>query len=151
MSASGTSGAELSTRELRDLRRLAAIMIPADAGYGVPGADDETIFADIVRSLGRDAQAVRTALAMLRELAGEEMDTFFNSVTYPAYFLLIKAMIDHRAYTVQSPVRPVLANIAACYFWCWEYGSGNCFFMIFSNIRYTIYYACNIVITEQSP
>ena len=32
----------------------AGFMIPAAATYGVPGADDEAIFADIVRSLGRD-------------------------------------------------------------------------------------------------
>ena len=37
-------------------------MVPASAEYGVPGADDEAIFADIVRSLGRDRDAVRNAL-----------------------------------------------------------------------------------------
>ena len=72
MSVGKTAGTELSTRELRDLRRLAGFMVPADAGYGVPGADDETIFADIVLSLGRDLQAVRAALAMLKEIAGED-------------------------------------------------------------------------------
>ena len=72
MSVNGTSDAKLSTSELRDLRRLAAFMVPADAEYGVPGADDETIFADISLSLGRDAEAVRTALAMLRQIAGED-------------------------------------------------------------------------------
>jgi hypothetical protein len=56
--------------ELLDLRRLAGFMVPASAEYGIPGADDETIFADIARSLGRDALAVQTALAMLREIAG---------------------------------------------------------------------------------
>lgn len=45
-------------------------MVPASAEYGVPGADDEAIFADIVRSLGRDKDDVREALAMLREIAG---------------------------------------------------------------------------------
>jgi hypothetical protein len=78
MHVSGTSDIELTTMELRDLRRLAGFMVPADAGYGVPGAADETIFEDIVRSLGRDTQAVRTALAMLGEIAGEDfqsMDT----------------------------------------------------------------------------
>ena len=45
-------------------------MVPASAEYGVPGADDEAIFADVVRSLGRDRDAVRKALAMLREIAG---------------------------------------------------------------------------------
>jgi hypothetical protein len=63
-------GAELPSAELRDLRRLAGFMVPADAEYGAPGADDETIFADIVRSLGRDRGAVRKAMAMLREIAG---------------------------------------------------------------------------------
>ena len=52
-------GAELTPAELQDLRRLAAFMVPASAEYGVPGANDEAIFADIVRSLGRDKNAVR--------------------------------------------------------------------------------------------
>ena len=42
------SEAELTPVERRDLRRLAAIMVPASAEYGVPGADDEAIFGDIV-------------------------------------------------------------------------------------------------------
>jgi hypothetical protein len=65
----------LSTSELRDLRRLAGFMVPAAVEFGVPGAHDEAIFADIVRSLGRDAQAVRTALKMLREIAGQDLDS----------------------------------------------------------------------------
>lgn len=63
-------GSELKPAELRDLRRLAGFMVPASPDYGVPGADDGAIFADIVRSLGRDRSAVRKALAMLREMAG---------------------------------------------------------------------------------
>src|SRR5262249_20904482 len=35
-------------------------------------ADDEASFADIVGALGRDKNDVRTALAMLREIAGGE-------------------------------------------------------------------------------
>jgi hypothetical protein len=66
------SGSELTPAELRDLRRLAGLMLPASADYGVPGADDAAIFADIVRSLGRDRNDVRNALAMLHELAGGE-------------------------------------------------------------------------------
>ncbi len=61
---------DLTPGELRDLRRLAAIMVPASTEHRVPGADDEAIFADIVRSLGRDREAVRKALALLREMAG---------------------------------------------------------------------------------
>jgi hypothetical protein len=70
MSAVEDPGAELTSAEARDLRRLAAFMVPASAEYGVPGADDAAIFADVVRSLGRDREAVREALAMLCEIAG---------------------------------------------------------------------------------
>ncbi len=73
MTASSTYDAELTTRELRNLQRLAGFMVPADVEYGVPGADDETIFADIILSLGRDTRAVRTALAMVQEIAGEDL------------------------------------------------------------------------------
>ena len=64
------SGPELTVAESRNLRRLAALMVPASAEYGVPGADDAAIFEDIVRSLGRDRDNVRTALAMLHDMAG---------------------------------------------------------------------------------
>ena len=70
MSAIEDSGAEPTQAEWRDFRRLAGFMVPASDEYGVPGADDEAIFADIVRSLGRDRGAVQEALAMLREIAG---------------------------------------------------------------------------------
>jgi hypothetical protein len=70
MSAIENPQAELTPAEQRDLHRLAGFMVPASAEYDVPGADDDAIFADIVRSLGRDREHVRTALAMLREIAG---------------------------------------------------------------------------------
>jgi hypothetical protein len=60
----------LSPAETRDLRRIAGLMIPANEEYGVPGADDPAIFADILRSLGRDAPWVRAALAELAALGG---------------------------------------------------------------------------------
>jgi len=60
----------LNERELASLRILAGLMIPASARHDVPGADDEAIFADIVRSLGRDEPAVRSALAALDTMWG---------------------------------------------------------------------------------
>ena len=62
------SAAGLTEAERRDLRRLAGFMVPASVEYSVPGADDEMIFADIVRSLGRDEDDVRKVLAMLRDI-----------------------------------------------------------------------------------
>jgi hypothetical protein len=70
MSAVDHPEAELTPAECRELRRLAGFMVPASTEFGVPGADDEAIFADIVRSLGRDRNAVGRALTMLREIAG---------------------------------------------------------------------------------
>jgi hypothetical protein len=60
----------LSPDKTRDLRAFAATMIPASAAYGVPGADDEAIFADIVRSLERDRDDIGAALQRLAALAG---------------------------------------------------------------------------------
>jgi len=60
----------LPDAQYRALRRIAALMIPPSGEYGVPGADDEAIFSDIVRSLDRDAESVSAALTRLDELAG---------------------------------------------------------------------------------
>jgi hypothetical protein len=61
-----------------DLRIVAGMMIPASSEYGVPGADDAAIQADILATLGRDAPPVRDALDHLARLAGmplAELDT----------------------------------------------------------------------------
>ena len=50
--------------------RCAGMMIPPSAVYDVPGADDEPIFADILKSLERDRDDVGRALAHLAALAG---------------------------------------------------------------------------------
>ncbi len=60
----------LSPADAAELRCLAGMIIPASAKHGVPGADDDLIFADILRSVGRDANDVRAALADLGRLAG---------------------------------------------------------------------------------
>ena len=60
----------LTEAEIADLRCLAGMIIPASAQYDVPGADDDTIFREIVNSIGRDRNDVRAALSKLRTLAG---------------------------------------------------------------------------------
>ncbi len=60
----------LSKSEKRTLAAMCALMIPPSDEYKVPGADDPLIQADIARSLGRDADAVHEALALLNRLAG---------------------------------------------------------------------------------
>ncbi len=53
----------LSPAEIDALHRLAGLLLPASAEYNVPGADDPLIFADIIRSVGRDAADIRAELA----------------------------------------------------------------------------------------
>jgi len=60
----------LSAEQIRSLRCLAGAMIPADVAYDVPGADDDAIFADMVSSIGPDANPVGDALRQLDALAG---------------------------------------------------------------------------------
>ena len=60
----------LTADQCRSLRCIAEIMIPASTEYDVPSAGDDVIFADILRSLGRDAEHVVAALRTLDEMAG---------------------------------------------------------------------------------
>jgi hypothetical protein len=60
----------LSPVEVRDLRCIAGMMIPASSEFDVPGADDEIIFADMMKTLGRDLSDVRKALGELATSAG---------------------------------------------------------------------------------
>jgi hypothetical protein len=60
----------LSTTEIRDLRDIAATMIPESLAFGMPGADDPAILDDIIRSLGRDLLLVREAVAAIVRKSG---------------------------------------------------------------------------------
>jgi hypothetical protein len=61
----------VTANEIRSLRCVAGMMIPASTSHGVPGADDDMIFADIVDSIGLDAAQVKQALLHLDGSAGE--------------------------------------------------------------------------------
>ena len=60
----------LTPAERGDLRAIAGCIIPASGEFDVPGADDPTIQADMLETLGRDTAPVREALAALTRLAG---------------------------------------------------------------------------------
>jgi hypothetical protein len=60
----------LTAEQIRDLRALAGMIIPPSTAYGVPGADDDKIFNDILGSLERDHDGICRALAHLAALAG---------------------------------------------------------------------------------
>jgi len=60
----------LTGEEIRSLRCVTGMMIPASVAHAVPGADDDTIFADIVASIRRDMALVKQALQHLDHLIG---------------------------------------------------------------------------------
>jgi hypothetical protein len=74
----------------------------------VPGADDAAIFADIIRSLGRDRNDVRKALAQLRELAGEDFGTLEASTAEAA----ASALLEREGAEIMALGRAVLQ----CYY-----------------------------------
>ena len=68
--AAASAEPDFSPEQLRALRCLVGEMIPASAQYQVPGADDETIFADIVATLRPHARLAADALDALAQAAG---------------------------------------------------------------------------------
>jgi len=64
-----TNEAPLTQAQRDDLRALAGVIIPPSDEYRVPGADDEKIQADLLKTLGRDTPHVVEALALLARLA----------------------------------------------------------------------------------
>ena len=98
----------LSQSECDDLRRIAGIMVPASAEFAVPGADDPVIFADILKSLGRDLAAVRRALADLSTLAGGVFATLDDNRV---------AAVAETFLAQESPALTALGRaIAQCYY-----------------------------------
>src|SRR5689334_6705936 len=73
---------ELTTDELRDLAAIAGRMIPAESALGMPGADDPAIQADIAKSIGRDLELVRQALASFR--ADQDINDWYRNAGAPA-------------------------------------------------------------------
>jgi hypothetical protein len=68
-SSSASGGDTLSADQRRSLRCLAEMIIPASSEFGVPSASDKVIFADVLRSLGRDVGHVVTVLGTVDALA----------------------------------------------------------------------------------
>jgi hypothetical protein len=98
-------------------------MIPASPALGVPGADDEAIFADVLRSLGRDADAVRQALRTLDSLSVDAPANAAQSSAAPAAPAFADLPAETKAAAAQRlrEAHPVLAStlvavVARCYY-----------------------------------
>jgi hypothetical protein len=59
----------LTSAQQDDLRALSGVIIPPSDEYGVPGADDDKIQTDMLKTLGRDTRDVREALVLLAKLS----------------------------------------------------------------------------------
>jgi hypothetical protein len=70
-----TADSSLTPSQIDDLRAIAGMIIPANEEFDVPGADDPTIQADILATLGRDEAPMRAALDLLAGLAGMPLDS----------------------------------------------------------------------------
>jgi hypothetical protein len=65
--------ATLTPEEQADLRRLAALIVPASKKFSVPGADDPIVFADIVASMRHELNDIRAALQLASGLRGQPL------------------------------------------------------------------------------
>ena len=70
---------ELSPTEQDTLRCVVGRMIPPSELFGLPGGTDPAIFADILRSIGRDLSMLRAAIVALSEMAGGPLSRLSSS------------------------------------------------------------------------
>ena len=70
MSESIATDAVFSADELQTLRTIAGLIVPPSAAHGVPGADDEVVFADIAATAAGSREEVRRAAAYAQSLEG---------------------------------------------------------------------------------
>jgi hypothetical protein len=89
--------------DLAQLRQLVGRMIPASSEYAVPGADDETIFADIRRTLEPHPALVQKMLATLD----------------PTLANLSPARVDQTIQTLLSAGDPALGQIIPAVVQCY--------------------------------
>ncbi len=71
------SDSPYSIEEREALRRIAGILIPASDEHGIPGADDDLIFARILVLATERAESIRSGIDALIALAKERHDDSF--------------------------------------------------------------------------
>ncbi len=78
---SDLTGHPFSDDERRALTALAAMIVPASAEYGVPGADDPAIVENILADASRRPEQLGAALAVLDALAREAHGAAYAGLT----------------------------------------------------------------------
>jgi hypothetical protein len=114
----GTAAAPaLSPAEADCLRLLAGHMIPVSAAYGVPGADDPAIFADMMTTIGRDRAALAATLASVDAAAGGRLADLSRGAQAdllgrlraqdPAPFAVVEAVVARAYYRDDRVLRSI--------------------------------------------
>jgi hypothetical protein len=96
---------DASETDLVVIRRLVGRIIPASSDYGVPGADDEAIFADITETLRPNLAALSDLLASL-DAAAVERATASD----------IDGLIQHLGEPFGPALALLIAVTAQCYY-----------------------------------
>ena len=79
-----------STWEREVLRGVAGTLIPASDEYGIPGADDEAIFARILVLAAGRSESIKSGVAALNALAREHRDQGFLDANRPQQVALLR-------------------------------------------------------------
>ena len=79
-----------SITEREVLRRVAGALIPASAEYGIPGADDEAIFARILDLAAARAESIKSGIAALNATAKEHQNQGFLDLNDPQQAALLR-------------------------------------------------------------
>lgn len=113
----GGAGAALSPAASDCLRLLAGHMIPASAAYGVPGADDAAIFADMKTTVGRDRAALARTLSHVDAAAGGSFAALSRAAQVdliarlrardPAPFAVVEAVVSRAYYRDDRVLRSI--------------------------------------------
>lgn len=103
------AAAGLSRAQCDSLRCVLALMIPADAQFAVPGADDPVIFADLLASIAiTPGLPVQKSLARLDALSGGS----FAALEPAAAQQVAQRFLDHAA----TELHGFYALVLQCYY-----------------------------------
>lgn len=102
----------LTPNETATLAILARMLIPASTKYGVPGADDEVIFADVVATARSHAELIKQGLQALDSDSRQVHDAAFVDLTAAEQ----TERMDARRESPEHFVRTVVSIVVQCYY-----------------------------------
>jgi len=106
------SDSAIRADQRRALQQLVGTMIPADAEFGVPGADDDGIFADILTLAEKSPELVDGGLRALDDLALARHGAIFTELAAAD----AEAVAQAFASTSMAFVRAMVAMTVQCYY-----------------------------------